>query len=960
MDEVGESWADRLAERFGQIVECSRSRRLELLEEFSDEDPSFLAELTSLLRAHDESPRSFEAIDGDRLTRLLEEDDLQAIPERAGPYRLVEEIGRGGMGTVYLGERVEGGFEQRVAVKLLKRGMDSEAVVARFLAERQILAGLDHPLIARLLGGGVVGDGRPYFALELVEGESLISWCDARRLPVRARLELFEKICRAVQSAHARLVVHRDLKPANILVDAKGEPKLLDFGIAKLLTDGPKVSATTVAGFRVMTPEYAAPEQVRGEPVTVATDVYALGVILFELLAGRHPYAPEATTWAEFEQAVCHTQCQPPSATPDDDAWRSSAQDRSTRPERLRRHLRGDLDRIVLEAIAKDPKERYASVEALAEDVRAFLGGLPIKARSRSMAYRAWRFVDRHRIGTVTVLAVLIALTTSLAVALLQNQRALLQNQRAQRERDRARQVQGFLVGLFQASDPNPSLGDEATARELLERGEQRIDEELADQPDAQLELLGVIGRVYLQLGRYDRAEPLLERAVALARGRSARDPLKLAELIQLYADTLSSAGRYDEAQPLFEESLRLRTAERGPNSVAAAQSLDALALNLHSQEDLDAAEELYQRAYAIYRAEFGESHERTLATLRNQANLLSDRGRFGEAVNLHRRILDLTLPDLGENHPEIAVTLNNLALALRREGEYNQALATFRRSLAIKKVILDPDHPGMGTSWNNIGVTLRSLGEYSEAETVFQRLLEFDRSALGADHPYLGFSLDNLASVVAEQGRWAEALPLLDEASAILRASAGEESPRFASHLFLRARALELSGDFASAQEALLESLAIRQKSLGVRHYRTAETLAALARIQHRLEGAEASVSGYREALAVQEAALPTDHPDLAVTLLGLSQALLTLGQAAESEALAQRALALGEKAFPPHSWRLEPARALLGATACTHGDAMDGSKRLASAIAALGDALGPGHLITEDASRLAAYCHR
>ncbi|MBZ0114985.1 MAG: tetratricopeptide repeat protein [Thermoanaerobaculia bacterium] len=951
MDGVGESWADRLAERFGQMVECPPAQRRELLEELRGEDPDFLAELTSLLQAHDESPRRFETIDGDRLSRLLEEDDLQAIPERAGPYRLVEEIGRGGMGTVYLAERVEGGFEQRVAVKLLKRGMDSEAVVARFLAERQILAGLDHPLIARLLGGGVVDDGRPYFALELVEGESLISWCDARRLPVRARLELFEKICRAVQSAHARLVVHRDLKPANILVDAKGEPKLLDFGIAKLLSDESKVSATTIAGLRVMTPEYAAPEQVRGEPVTVATDVYALGVILFELLTGRHPYAPEATTWAELEQAVCHTQCQPPSSTSDDDSWRTAAQDRSTRPERLRRQLRGDLDRVVLQAVAKDPKERYASVEALAEDVRAFLEGLPIKARSRSMAYRGWRFVDRHRIGTLVVLAVLIALSSSLALA-------LHQNQRAERERDRARQVQGFLVGLFEASDPNESRGDEATARELLERGEQRIDEELADQPDAQLELLGVIGRVYLQLGRYDRAEALLERAVSLARVRSARDPLRLAELIQLYADILSSAGSYDEAQPFFEEALRLRTAKLGPNSVAVAETLNSLALNHYAGDDLDIAEELYQRAYEIYRTELGESHETTLGTLGNRANLLSDRGRFGEAVTLHRKVLALSLPVFGENHPEIAVILNNLGLALRRDGKYNEALETFRRSLAIKKVILDPDHPGIATSWNNLGVTLRSLGEYTEAEALFQRLLELDRSTLGPDHPYVGFSLDNLASVVAEQGRSAEALALLDEASAILRASAGEESPRFASHLFLRARALELSGDYEGAREALLQSLEIRQQHLGEDNYRTAETLAALARIRHRLEGAEASVAGYREALAVQEGALPTDHPDLAPTLLGLGQALLTLGQVTEAEALSQRALALGEKAFPVGSWCLEPARALLGAAACARGEGTEGSRLLVGAVGALSEALGPSHLITEDANRLATHC--
>ncbi|MFQ5572464.1 MAG: serine/threonine protein kinase, partial [Rhodothermales bacterium] len=436
-------------------------------------NPALRDELESLLRAYHASEHYLEAIDADRARALIESvGELVCEEQRIGPYQVVRELGRGGMGAVFLAERADGQFEQQVALKLIKRGMDSDAILRRFLRERQILAHLRHENIARLLDGGVSDEDRPYFAMEYIDGLPLPDYCDTHRLDVEARLRLFQDVCRAVQYAHRSLIVHRDLKPSNMLVTEDGTVKLLDFGIAKLLDPEAQSGATalTEAGLRAMTPEYAAPEQVRGEPVTTATDVYTLGVVLYELLTGHRPYQferrePKAiarvindvepelpSTAVRRETDIQHTDGTTETVTP-----LSVSRARSTQPDRLRRRLSGDLDTVVLKALRKEPERRYASAEAFVEDIRRHLAGLPVLAQKDTLAYRASKFVRRHTVGVVFATALgLLTLGSAVVMA--------LQQAETMREAAKAEEVKSFVMSLFEMSDPDASKGETITA----------------------------------------------------------------------------------------------------------------------------------------------------------------------------------------------------------------------------------------------------------------------------------------------------------------------------------------------------------------------------------------------------------------------------------------------------------------------------------------------------------------
>lgn len=401
--------------------------------------------------------------------------------------------------------------------------MDSDAIVRRFRVERRILASLEHPNIARLVDGGLLDDGRPWFAMEYIDGQPLTEWCDQRRIGLQARLELFEQVCRAVQYAHGRLIVHRDLKPANILVTADATVKLLDFGIAKLLEDN-EVESLTLIGQRVMTPEYAAPEQVRGEPVSTATDVHALGVVLYELSTGEQPFLRMADSQEKLAGVICDTDPTAPSAIAARPNGTGLSKRLNMRPALLRRRLRGDLDTIVLKAMAKDPARRYGSAEELAEDIRRHLDGLPVRARRDSPAYRARRFLVRHRIGVAATALVMLSLAGGVVGV-------LWQSAQTASEARRDEEVKGFLIELFEWSDPDRSAGEDLTARMLLAQGSRRIEHEFADQPALKIEMLSVLAKPNSALGDYDRALELYREALTLASQREKPNHPLLLEL---------------------------------------------------------------------------------------------------------------------------------------------------------------------------------------------------------------------------------------------------------------------------------------------------------------------------------------------------------------------------------------------------------------------------------------------
>ncbi|NOZ78538.1 MAG: serine/threonine protein kinase, partial [Acidobacteria bacterium] len=688
-----------------ELLDLAPGERAAALRVACSNDSELMARLEALLDADGRTGGILERPAEDLLRQLVEDAgemdpcDGDIEGRTIGPYRVVREIGRGGMGVIYLAERADGQFEQRVALKLLKRGLDTDELMDRFLRERQILARLEHPAIARLLDGGITSDGRHYFAMEYVDGVPITSYCDTHRLTLEQRLTLFVTVCEAVQYAHVNLVVHRDLKPSNILVDAEGRPKLLDFGIAKVLSSEGVAGSTAVtrAGWHVMTPEYAAPEQVCGEPVTTATDVYALGLILYELLCGRRAQPLAGRSPEEAQRAILEATAPRPSSAaartaripgdsgPGGDATAIAAA-RRLGPRRLKRRLAGDLDTIVLKALRRVPERRYASAEALAHDIGRHLEGLPVRARRETPGYRAGKFISRHRAGVAASLLLLVALVAGLVSTAREARVATLEAQKATAVKD-------FLIGVFEINDPSQSRGRSVSARELLDRGATRIHSELADQPAVQAELMGVLGELYSKLGMFDRAGPLLNQALQRKRVIYGPNSPEAAVAEERWGVSLYNRGEYDRSAKVLRHTLSLEETLLGTGAPAVGETLSGLAAVLSEQGHYVQAEALHRRALGISRAHFGNDSAEAATDLGNLAVALWNQGRLDRAVPYARRALAIREQLFGENHPDTAQSLHTLATLLSDQGNYDEAQRLFLRAIRVRKKVLGPDH---------------------------------------------------------------------------------------------------------------------------------------------------------------------------------------------------------------------------------------------------------------------------
>lgn len=659
---------------FAAALERPADERTAFLRASCGQDPSLYHEVLALLASDTEAASVLGESATDFAAPLLpglqealgSETDLPA-GARVGPYRIEGLLGRGGMGRVYLAERADGAFEKRVALKVVKRGMDTDEVLARFRRERQLLAGLDHPHIARLLDGGATEDGRPYLVMECVEGEPITAYADRHRLPLDARLALFEQIAEAVAYAHRNLVVHRDLKPSNILVTEDGQAKLLDFGIAKLLGDDD--AAHTREGLRLLTPEYAAPEQVRGEAVTTATDVYALGVLLYELMTGRRPCDLAGPGLLARERALLHAEPPRPSAALVPEA----AAARATTPERLRRRLNGDLDTIVLKALRREPERRYASVGALREDLRRAQRGLPVEARPESALYRAGKFVRRHRLGVAAATAFVLLLAGSVVALGLQQRQTARERDRAEAARARAEQTAGFLEGLFDAADPfAPERLDTLRARDLLARGQAAAERDLAEQPLLQAQLLGAIGRAYTRLGLYAEAEAVLRRALvreAIARTRGDRDP-DVAVALNTYAGVLLAQEDFAGAEAVLDEAIGIVRDALGDDHPAVAFNVARRAQIYHARGDHAAAVEDQREALRIFEARFGAGSLHVALAQASLGGCLADLGRYAEAEAQLQASLAALREMHDDEHPRVQGVQRRLAALYEAQGQ--------------------------------------------------------------------------------------------------------------------------------------------------------------------------------------------------------------------------------------------------------------------------------------------------
>jgi len=857
---------------FDQVAELPPAERQGALAELCPAEPELRAEVEALLAAEAGASTFLAGLAPEAAANVLTPPPPlpSLLGRQLGPYRIEEKLGQGGMSTVYLGVRTDLTYQQRVAIKIFGFSPDRADLLSRFQAERQILASLNHPAIARLFDGGATEEGLPYLVMELIDGVPVDRYCDERLLSVNERIDLFLKICAAVAFAHRNLVVHRDLKPANILVDAEGDPKLLDFGIAKLLagTAVPLAAEATQTGQRLMTPQYASPEQVTGGPITTATDVYALGVLLYVLLTGRLPYRVDAERPGALEQAIAERAPEPPS---------------QAAAPRLRRALAGDLDNIVLTALRKEANARYPSVDLLAEDLRRYRQGLPVAARPATLGYRLRKFVGRYRlatgVGSATVL-----LIAGLAVTM------TFQSVRLRRERDKAVQVTRFLEEMIRSSDIEEASGKDRTARELLEYEGEKILEELQGQPEVQATLALTIGRAYRSLGLYERAAVFLERSLTLRRQQFGEKHLAVAECLDSLSDLYLRQNELSKAETAARSALAIRLALAGKGEPRIADSLNELGLVLLVRANFDAAQPLFREALRINRKQAGPTAASNIEILSNLAAVKRGKGDLAGAVGLYQEAILLDRRTHRAAHPESSRLQSNLGVVLNRQGDLAGAEAAFREALSVAHRVYGEEHPSIALQLNNLASVLVDRGDLATAEAMYRQALAMQKKLLGSEHDHVAATLHNLADLLAQKGDPAAARQLDEESLRIVRKLFGEEHPRVADQLASLANLAADQGDPAAAEPLAREALAIRRKRLGENHPAYGVSLVTLGAIRLS-RGAAANAAEaeplMRQGLAILRRALPPDHPDIAVAESQLGSCLAARGHLSEAEPL-------------------------------------------------------------------------
>ena len=695
-----------------------------------------------------------------------------------GPYRLLELIGQGGMGEVWLAEQTHP-LRRRVALKLIKVGMDTRDVVARFESERQALALMDHPAIAKIFDAGSTPDGRPFFVMEYVPGMSITAYCDKHKLTTRQRLDLFIQVCEGVQHAHQKAIIHRDLKPSNILVgEVNDRPiaRIIDFGVAKATAQ--RLSDATLytqIGEIIGTLGYLSPEQAdsAGRDVDTRTDVYSLGVVLYELLVGVLPLDFHKVAFDRALRLLREEEAAKPSTKLRTLREQSAvtAQNRGADPPALLRELEGDLDAITLKALEKERNRRYATPLELSADIERYVRNEPVLARPAGALYRARKYVRRHRLGVAVAAAALVLLVVFVVLQ-------AVQLRRITRERDRADRITKFMTDMFRVSDPRRQRRADVTAREVLDQAAKEIDSGLSSDPVLQAKLMSIMGITYYQLGRYPESQSLLERALEIQRrvlGPRNRDTLSSAFNL---ASALDAEGHHTRGEKLYRETWEIQRQVLGPEDPDTLFTLNNIAGCLNEIGRFSEAEKLERQVVEMRSRVLGPEERHTLVSKYSLADILHQEGRDAEAETVSRQAVESLRRVAGPDHPDTLTAMNTLSNALEAQGKYAEAEKVQREAFDIRFRMLGPGHADTLMSMGNLAIILQKEGHPKEAETLDQQVLEGRRRTLGPEHPDTLASLNNLAVVLQDEGRWAEAEKLHREALETDRRALGPEHP--------------------------------------------------------------------------------------------------------------------------------------------------------------------------------------
>ncbi len=879
-----------------------------------------------------------------------------------GPYRLIRRIGEGGMGVVFLARRVDQ-FEQQVAIKLIRRELATPLAIDELRGERQILADLEHPSIARLLDGGADPQGLPYLVMEWVQGVPIDEYCDRQRLSVEERVRLMLEVCSAVQYAHQRLVVHRDLKPGNILVTEKGRPKLLDFGIARLLSvtrDGD----TTVTGERRFTPNFASPEQIAGKAVSTASDVYSLGVVLYTLLCGQLPRRLSGASAGETSREGREGTPSAPSAAAGrhqavpvaggevgpDEAPAAVAEARRSRPKSLRRTLRGDLDAICLQALQTEVGERYGSVDALSHDLGAYLAGLPVTARRSGRLVRFGKHLHRNWPAVAAAVA-LVALT---ALAALQGRRASRERDLAVSEQRHARDVTAFLVHSFALADPSSGEPKDLTVRQLVDRAAEKLDQDLSRSPESTATLRETLGEVYGELGDYEKGIALLEESLRQRRQLfGPRHPV-VATSLDALATLTHRAGDDPRAERLAKEATELRRSLGVPDE-ALAHSLDTLGLVETARGDLTAAEKAHSEAFELSRRPTFDDEDLRISITEDLAATLSQLGRKQEASDLLAEALAMSRRKYGPDHPTLARTLNNYGVLLDAQWRYEEAVGIYRQVLAIARKQYGDKHIATIAATNNLAMTLRGVQQPQEAERLLRTALQVLEEQVGSEHPAALTVACNLGLTLQDRGNLTEAERIQRRVLAARRRVLGPDHPYLLKSLAALGWVLRDEGKLEQARQVLAEGVELGRRIVDPSQADRVEVEVDQGIVLGELGAKPEALAMLSQAQAARERTFGADHPRVAQILVRRSAILLDSGEFEQAGHLASHALDILAASRSTQRREALVARSVLGASLVLSGELENGRALLERSHSELAARCGADSWEVEQASRRA-----